>query len=216
MRDFITHEWFTILTVFGIFAITMAKYLNTLRFGDFISIIGNSKYLKIYSKDQKFIDPFDGLLFLNLVFSGSIFLFFCYSTFVSPLAFELISFLKLLLAVATVVIIKTLLERLIASLFEIDSIIDAYLFQKVTFLNYSGLVLIFSNLLLLYTDTNPKIVIITSFIVIFLINLIGFATSFRNYQKIINPNFFYFLLYLCALEIAPYVLLYKVISEYNV
>ena len=134
MRDYVTHEWFTILTVFGIFAIAVAKYLNTLRFGDFISIIGNSKYLKIYSKDQKFIDPFDGLLFLNLAFSGSIFLFFCYSTFVSPLTFELISFLKLLLAVATVVIIKTLLERLIASLFEIDSIIDAYLFQKITFL----------------------------------------------------------------------------------
>lgn len=216
MRDYVTHEWFTILTVFGIFAIAVAKYLNTLRFGDFISIIGNSKYIKIYSKDQKFIDPFDGLLFLNLAFSGSIFLFFCYSTFVSPLTFELISFLKLLLAVATVVIIKTLLERLIASLFEIDSIIDAYLFQKITFLNYSGLVLIITNLLLLYTITNPKIVIITSFVVIFLINLIGFMTSFRNYQKIINPNFFYFLLYLCALEIAPYVLLYKVISEYNI
>lgn len=216
MREYITHDWFTILTAFGIFALAFAKYINTLRFSDFISIIGNSKYLKIYSKDQKFIDPFDGLLFLNLAFSGSIFLFFCYSTFISPLTFELISFLKLLLAVATVVIIKTLIERLIASLFEIDSIIDAYLFQKITFLNYSGLVLIIANLLLLYTDADSKIVIIASFTLIFLINLIGFITSFKNYQKIINPNFFYFLLYLCALEIAPYVLLYKVISEYNI
>jgi hypothetical protein len=75
MRDYITYEWFTILTVLGIFAIATAKYLNTLRFNDFISIIGNSKYLKIYSKDQKFIDPFDGLLFINLTFSGSIFYF---------------------------------------------------------------------------------------------------------------------------------------------
>jgi hypothetical protein len=216
MRDYITYEWFTILTVLGIFAIVTAKYLNTLRFNDFISIIGNSKYLKIYSKDQKFIDPFDGLLFINLTFSGSIFLFFAYSSFVSPLTFELVSFLKLLLAVATIVIIKTLLERLVASLFEIDSIVDTYLFQKITFLNYSGLVLIVTNLLLLYTSTDSKIVIIISFSVILLINLIGFITSFKNHQKIINPNFFYFLLYLCALEIAPYILLYKVISEYNV
>lgn len=216
MRNFITHEWFTVFTVFGILTLAVAKFLNALRFSDFISIIGNSKYLKIYSKDQKFIDPFDGLLFINLVFSGSIFLFFSYSTFVSPLTFELISFLKLLLAVATVVIIKTLLERLIASLFDIDSIIDAYLFQKITFINYSGLILVICNLLLLYTVANPKIVIIAFFAVIFLINLLGFITSFKNHQKIINPNFFYFLLYLCALEIAPYVLLYKVISEYNV
>ncbi|WP_299520945.1 DUF4271 domain-containing protein [Winogradskyella sp.] len=215
MRNFITYEWFTVFTILGIVAITIAKYLNTLRFNDFLSVIGNSKYLKIYSKDQKFIDPFDGFLFLNLAFSGSIFLYFSYSTFISPLAFELVFFLKLFFAVAVIVIIKTLLERLIGSLFEIDSIVDGYLFQKITFLNYSGFILLPANLLLLYTSNYSKIIIIVSFSLICLINLIGFATSFKNYQKIINPNYFYFLLYLCALEIAPYVLLYKVIREYN-
>ncbi|MEO1032191.1 MAG: DUF4271 domain-containing protein [Bacteroidota bacterium] len=216
MRNFITYEWFTIFTIFGLIAITIAKYLNALRFNDFLFVIGNSKYLKIYSKDQKFIDPFDGFLFLNLAFSASIFIYFSYSTFVSPLKFELVFFLKLFFAVAVVVLIKTLLERLIGSLFEIDSIVDGYLFQKITFLNYSGFVFLAANLLLLYTSNYSKIIIIASFTLICLINLIGFATSFKNYQKIINPNFFYFLLYLCALEIAPYVLLYKVIREYNV
>ena len=216
MRNYITHEWFTLFTIIGILAITAAKYLNALRFNDFISVIGNSKYLKIYSKDQKFVDPFDGLIFINLVFSGSIFIYFTYSTFVSSLTFELIPFLKLLFAVASIVIIKTLLERLIGSLFEMDSIVDGYLFQKITFLNYTGLILILTNLLVLYANIDPKIVIISSFILILLINLIGFMTSFKNYQKIINLNYFYFLLYLCALEIAPYVLLYKVIREFNV
>ena len=215
MRNFITYEWFTIFTILGLIAITIAKYLNSLRFSDFLSVIGNSKYLKIYSKDQKFIDPFDGFLFLNLAFSASIFLHFTYSTFVSPLEFDLLVFLKLFFAVAVIVLIKTLLERLIGSLFEIDSIVDGYLFQKITFLNYSGFVFLAANLLLLYTSEYTKIIIITSFSIILLINLIGFATSFKNYQKIINPNYFYFLLYLCALEIAPYVLLYKVIMEYN-
>ncbi|MCT4630623.1 DUF4271 domain-containing protein [Winogradskyella sp.] len=216
MRNFITHEWFTVCTIFGVLALTAAKYLNTIRFSDFISIIGNSKYLNIYSKNQKFIDPFDGLLFINLALSASIFLHFSYSTFIDPLTFELVSFLKLILAVSAIVIIKTLLERLIGSLFEIDSIIDSYLFQKITFLNYSGLVLIITNPLILYTKIDTKIIIIIAFILICLINCIGFITSFKNHQKAINPNFFYFLLYLCALEIAPYILLYKVISEYNV
>lgn len=215
MRNFITHEWFTVFTVLGLISIVAAKYLNTLRFDDFLSVIGNSKYLKIYSKDQKFVDPFDGFLFINLAISASIFLFFGYSTFFEALTFEIIPFLKLLFAVATVILIKTLLERLIGSLFQIDSIIDSYLFQKTTFLNYSGMVFLVANLLLLYTKNYSEIVIIASFSVICLINLIGFITSFKNYQKTINPNFFYFLLYLCALEIAPYVLLYKVISEYN-
>jgi hypothetical protein len=215
MRNFITYEWFTIFTIVGLFAIVVAKYINTLRFNDFLYVIGNSKYLKIYTKDQKFIDHFDSFLFVNLAISLSIFIYFAYSNFISPISFELITFLKLLFAVSAVIIIKTLLERLIGSLFEIDSLIDDYLFQKTTFKNYSGMVFLTANLFLLYTNLPVNIVIISAILLVCLINLIGFLTSFKNYQKLINPNFFYFLLYLCALEIGPYVLLYKVIREYN-
>ncbi len=215
MRNFITNEWFTVFTIVGLFAIVTAKFINTLRFNDFLYVIGNSKYLKIYTKDQKFIDQFDSLLFINLALSFSVFTYFAYSTFISPIPFDIISFLKLLFAISTIIIIKTLLERLIGSLFEIDSLIDNYLFQKTTFKNYSGLVFLIANLFLLYTYIYVDIVIISAFSLVCLINLIGFLTSFKNYQKLINPNFFYFLLYLCALEIGPYILLYKVISEYN-
>ncbi|WP_299105746.1 DUF4271 domain-containing protein [uncultured Winogradskyella sp.] len=215
MRNYITHDWFTIFTVIGLCTIVIAKYLNTLRFNDFIYVIGNSKYLKIYSKDQKFIDQFDSFLFINLSLSLSIFIYFAYSTFVSPLNFELVSFLKLLFAVSTIIIIKTLIERLIGSLFEIDSLMDHYLFQKTTFKNLSGIVFLIANLFLLYTTRYMEITIIIAFSLVCIINLVGFLNSFKTYQKIINPNFFYFLLYLCALEIGPYVLLYKVIREYN-
>ena len=215
MRNFLTYEWFTIFTVLSLLAIVAAKYINALRFSDFLSVVGNSKYLKIYSKDQKFIDPFDGFLFVNLSISISIFLFFGYSTFFETLTFDLIEFLRLLFAISAIIIIKTLLERLIGSLFDVDALIDDYLFQKTTFKNYSGMVFLVANLFLLYTDNFEEIIIIASLFVICLINVIGFITSFKNHQKTINSGLFYFLLYLCALEIAPYVLLYKVISEYN-
>jgi len=216
MRNYITHEWFTIFTIVGLFSIVMAKYLNTLRFKDFLYVIGNSKYLKLYVKDQKFIDQFDSLLFINLSLSLSTFIFFAYNTFINTIDFELISFLKLLFAVSTILIIKTLLERLIGSLFEMDSLIDEYLFQKTTFKNFSGIVFLIANLFLLYTDVSTDIVIISAVAIVCLINAIGFLTSYKTHQKLINPNFFYFLLYLCALEIGPYVLLFKVIREYNV
>ncbi|RED46668.1 uncharacterized protein DUF4271 [Winogradskyella eximia] len=215
MRNYITYEWFTIFTIIGLFSIVVAKYINTLRFNDFMYVIGNSKYLKIYTKDQKFIDQFDSFLFINLSLSFSIFLFFAYSTFVSPLDFELVSFLKLLFVVSTIIIIKTLIERLIGSLFEIDSLMDQYLFQKTTFKNLSGIVFLMANLFLLYTNLSIEIIITIGFSLVCIINFIGFLSSFKTYQKLLNPNFFYFLLYLCALEIGPYILLYKVIREYN-
>lgn len=215
MRNFITYEWFTIFMLIGLFSIAAAKYINTLRFNDFLYVVSNSKYLKIYTKDQKFIDLFDSFLFVNLTISLSIFSYFVYSRLISPLDFELITFLKLLFSVSAILIIKTLIERLIGSLFAIDSLIDNYLFQKTTFKNYSGMVFLIANLFLLYTNLSASIVFTSAVSIVGLINLIGFLTSFKNHQKLINPNFFYFLLYLCALEIAPYVLLYKVIREYN-
>ncbi len=135
MRNFITYEWFTIFTIVGLLSIVAAKFVNTLRFNDFLYVIGNSKYLKIYTKDQKFIDQFDSFLFINLALSFSIFIYFAYSTFISPIPFELIAFLKLLFAVSTIIIIKTLIERLIGNLFERGNLIDHYLFQKTTVKN---------------------------------------------------------------------------------
>lgn len=215
MRNYVTYEWFTIFTIVGLFFIVVAKYFNTLRFNDLLHVVGNSKYIKIYSKDQKFIDQFDSFLFVNFSLSLSIFIYFAYSLLITPLEFDLVSFLKLLFAVSTIIIIKTLLERLIGSLFEMDSLIDHYLFQKTTFKNLSGFVFLIANLFLLYTDRYGKIIIIVAFSLVCIINLIGFLRTIKTYQKLINPNFFYFLLYLCALEIGPYVVLYKAIREYN-
>ncbi|WP_339623116.1 DUF4271 domain-containing protein [uncultured Winogradskyella sp.] len=215
MRNFITHNWFTIFTVLSLGLIVAAKYVNALRFSDFLLVISNPKYLKIYSRDQKFIDLFDSFLFINLALSLSIFIYFGYNTYVTPISFELFEFLKLLFAVSTLIIIKTLLERLIGSLFEIDNLIDDYLFQKTAFKNYSGILLLITNLILLYTNTNIDVVIVVSFSAILLVNIIGFFTSFKNYQKLLIPNLFYFLLYLCALEIGPYILLYKAITGNN-
>jgi hypothetical protein len=42
---------------------------------------------------------------------------------------------------------------------------------------------------------------------VFLINGIGITKLLKNHQKALFPFFVYFILYLCALEIAPLVLI---------
>ncbi|MEM6541462.1 MAG: DUF4271 domain-containing protein, partial [Bacteroidota bacterium] len=46
----------------------------------------------------------------------------------------------------------------------------------------------------------------TVILLILVINGIGLTNIFRNHQKLIVPNIFYFILYLCTLEIAPLVI----------
>ena len=214
LREIIFNEWFTALMVVGLIAITISKQLFPARFNDFISVLGNSKYLKIYSRDQKFIDGFDSLLFFNLIISLSIFGFLAYSTLVNPLKFEILSFSKILFGVASLVLIKVLFERLIGSLFEIDKLIDQYLFQKTSYLNFSGFILLLINVILLYALTPSKLIVIICIGLIVLVNLMGLLTTFKNHQKLILNNLFYFILYLCALEIGPYLILYKIITKH--
>ncbi len=208
LREIISNEWYTILIVLniGILAFARATFFN--RFNDFLWVIGNSKYLKVYSRDQKFIDQFDGFLFLNLIISLSLFYFIWHNTFFDSIAFDLILFFKLFVGIGSLILIKVLIERLIGSLFEIDTLIDSYVFQKTNYKNYIGLILLPINILLIFAIEPSKTILYVVIALMFFINLIGFVTSFKMHQKLILNNLFYFILYLCALEIAPYIILY--------
>jgi hypothetical protein len=209
MREVISNELFTILIVLGLCILAFAKYAFSNRFNDYLWVIGNSKYLKIYAREQKFIDQFDSLLFVNLIISLCIFSFVGYNTFVGSLQFDLTLFIKLFVGIGAIILIKILLERLIGSLFDIDELIDSYIFQKTNYKNYIGLFLLPINIILIYAIQPTATIMYVVIAFVILINLIGFITSFKTHQKTILNNLFYFILYLCALEIAPYIILYK-------
>ncbi|WP_235817951.1 DUF4271 domain-containing protein [Formosa haliotis] len=198
----------------GLICITIAKAAFTNRFNDFSAILGNSKYLNIYSRDQKFFDKFDALLFTNFVISTAIFICICYRVLHSDLRLDPNSMLKIIFSIGVFLIIKVLFERLIASLFNMDEVIDHYIFQKTSYTNFFGMLLIPVNALLIYSITPSKLLLyfILSFLLILLV--ISLGTSLKRYQNLIKSNLFYFILYLCTLEIAPYVILYKFVTLY--
>ncbi|MBJ6369115.1 DUF4271 domain-containing protein [Snuella sedimenti] len=210
LRDTTSNELFTILIVTGLIFVTLAKLIASKRFNDLISIAGNFKYLKIYGREQKFLDTFDALLFVNLILSVSVFGSIIYQNTMETKILSINIIIKLIIGIGSLILIKVLIERLIASLFDIDKIIDAYLFQKISYKNFMGLLLIPMNALLLYSIPPSLTNIYIMVIILLIINLLGVMTSFKSYQSLIKHNFFYFILYLCALEIAPYIILYKV------
>jgi len=209
LREIVSNEWFTILLLISVVLIAAAKLAFTTRFVDFLTLVGNSRYLKIYSRDQKFIDLFDGLLFLNLIISMSLFTMVCIRHLSDDLTNELGLFAKIGIGIGAILLIKILLERLLGSLFEIDELIDSYLFQKISYRNYLGLILVPINALVLYAIVPSNSVIFIVILLLMFINVIGIVTSFKSHQKSLINNIFYFILYLCALEISPSIILYK-------
>ena len=215
LRNLVFNDWFTVLIVVCLIFIAAAKLMYAKRFNDFFEILGNSNYLKIYLKDQKFINTFDGLLFFNLIISLAVFIVISLNIFSDSEYNQNIElYYKLIVIIGSIILIKVLLDRLIGSLFEIDELMNVYVFHKITFKNYLGLILLPINILLIFTINPSKTIIYLTISLLFIVNVIGFIMSFKNYLKTIKSNLFYFILYLCALEIAPYLILFKVFRNY--
>jgi hypothetical protein len=213
LRPETSNDLLIILIVISLIFIALAKLLFEKRFNHLTSVLINSSYLKVYSRDQKFLDLFDGLLFLNLIFSISIFCFISYKSILDYKEVSVNFIFNLIIGIGIFILIKVLIERLIGSLFNIDNLIDKYLFQKTSYKNFLGLILTPINIFLLFSITPNKDLIFGIIILLLLINLIGLLTSFKSNVNLIKREFFYFILYLCALEIGPYIILYKVILE---
>lgn len=212
LREVTSYELFTVLMVIGLVFIAIAKLISPKRFDDFMLVLGNSKYLKIYVKEQKFFDKFDALLFINLIISASIFGFLIYDFTIKHTEPSPNIMFKLTVGIGIFILAKVLLERLIGSLFEIDKLIDDYLFQKITYKNYLGVLLLPINALLLFSFSPTLKILYIIIILLLIVNIVGVITTFKAHQSLLKRNLFYFILYLCTLEIAPYIILYKVFN----
>lgn len=213
IRAIPSNELFTILLIIGMAVIAIAKLTAPKRFTDFTFVVINSKYLNIYARDQKFFDKFDALLFGNLILSASVFSYIVYKHTYNISNISVNLMFKIAVGISVFILIKVLLERLLGSIFSIDGLVDQYVFQKISYKNFLGVILLPINALLLFT-LSPTTQVIYGFIgLLVLVNLIGLITSFKRHQNLIKTNLFYFILYLCALEIAPYLFLYKVLAS---
>lgn len=214
LRHYFTQDIYMALILVCLILVVSTKQLFSTRFGDFLEVIWNNRYIKLYSKERKKLDLFNIILLLNFVFTSGIFIHIGYFNLKEPLTTDTFLIFFLFAAILIIIFSKTFIERLIASVFGFSDFMRAYIFQKNTYKSISSLLILFSNILLLFSNLEKKLLIYSSLVLFFLINIISFIRFLRLYQKAIFSNFFYFLLYLCALEIGPYVILYKVFKDY--
>jgi hypothetical protein len=108
---------------------------------------------------------------------------------------------------------KILLQMGGGFVFNNNKIISEFIFKKLSYLNYSSIIMLASNIIITYVLTDSKIVVFASIFLIVVVNVIGWITIIKNYQKLISSYFFYFILYLCALEIAPFVIIVNYLKD---
>jgi len=203
----------TLILVFILVIILIGNQLFPEKFTEFKRIFLSGKYFTSHQKKPSVFNLFSFILYLAHSFMLSLALFLLFKTkAVFGVEYDFIFYLQIFIILNILFGIKYLFEKIIASIFSIEKVIDNYIFYKITCKNLLAFSLYPILLIFIYT-WEPSVNILILFTILYLaLNLFVLLKYYSKHQKLIYKFSFYFILYLCSLEIAPYIILYKVIT----
>jgi hypothetical protein len=201
-------DWATVLFVlsFAIIAITKSLYQN--RFGDFMNLIFSDKYSKVYRDSSQLKSSFTISLFIVQIISVAFFIQLSLSIFGYAVKTDWVLFIQIFTFLLFFVLSKFLIEKIIGTAFNIEEFVEQFNLQKVIYRTYISLFILPVNVILFYYDSISKNIPIVFISIVLFISTITYLVSIKNYQNLIFSKLFYFILYLCTLEIAPYFFMY--------
>jgi len=206
-------DWVTIFLMGCFVLFAVVKYTYPKRFDAFILLPLNNKYFFVQGKNDALAHPFNALLFAAQVISYSLFISLLLKL-KSPPSIETgpAFFLRTCAVCSFFILTKFLIEKIIGFIFNIDTIVNRYLYQKLSYRNLLGIIVFIGNLLFFYSVEPSMTYILVFLSVLLILNLFILYNSYKSFGQAILSNFLYFILYLCALEIAPYIILYKTLQ----
>ena len=206
-------DWATILFVLSFILIAIIKSTNGNRFGDFLNLLFSDKYTKVYRDSSNLNSRFTVFLFLVQAISFAFFIQLSLSIFGYASKTDYILFIQIITFIIFFILSKYLIEKIIATAFNIEEFEEQFNLQKVTYRTYIGLFILPFNIILFYQENISIIIPQTIIAIVLIINLLTYIISIKNYQNIIFSKLFYFILYLCTLEIAPYFFMYYLYTK---
>jgi hypothetical protein len=206
-------DWATYLFVFTFILIAVTKTAFEGRFSEFLRILLSDKYIKIYKDNSHLMSGFTILMFIVQVISFSFFIQLLLHSLGYVSKTDWVLFLRIFTFFGVFVLSKFLIEKIIAAIFNIEEFTEQFNLQKVSYRTFIGIVLLPINIFLFYNDSASNVYIYVAIGVILIINLYSYLVSLKIYQNYVIGKLFYFILYLCALEIAPYYFIYYLITK---
>ena len=205
IREYFSNDILTSLILFSILLLLILKKIDSEIFYDNLQLRKKKLLGKLYNNDFisfRLINIVYLLIFLiNLSILFTIF---------SNGEFNLNIFKNHIYYIGLFVFLKYLLEKFIGWLFKFKKVCNNYLNTKLFYFNTLGILVLFLNILSVFSENFNEELVNVSLIVILLYLIISHFTIFFSFKNLIYKNWFYFILYLCTLEIIPY---YYIISN---
>ena len=208
-----TRDWATILFVLSLAILAINRSIFEVRFSEFIKLAYSDKYTKIYKDSSNMLSWFTISMFIIQLISFSFLIQLLLSYYGLVEKTSWISFIQIITLTGVFILSKYLIEKIIAAAFKIEDFNEQYNLRKVNYRAYIGLLLLPVNIILFYNKEPQPIVLYIIIGILVAAALYSYLVSLRIYQNLILSKLFYFILYLCALEIAPYYFMYYLFTN---
>lgn len=206
-------DWITLVIFLSLLFLAISKRFFYSRFLNFMILPFNNKYIFMYIKKDRLFNSFQVFFTLFQLFNFALFIYQGSVVLTDAnINHSLLTYLVILGSLLLYSLAKIMVQMGSGYVFNNSRVISELIFKKLSYLNYSGLVMLLANSILVYITQDSKLVVYTAIFLILLINVMGWITLVKNHQKLIANYFFYFILYLCALEIAPLVLIVNALT----
>jgi len=209
-RIIISKDWITIILLMIITLLIFNKIRHPLKFNKLHTLLFSSSYIGSYSKSTPLIlSVFNFIFIFIFIIVISLLLFVATSLYGFNNNYELIFFFKIFVFALSYMLGRFIIGFLLSILFEKEKEQQYFTFLKLSYLSsFSILILPFLivNFYINSTIYSHLILILACLLLIYF-----FVLQVKNNQNLVFSNIFYFILYLCALEIAPYIIVYKLL-----
>jgi hypothetical protein len=212
-RIIINKDWATLLFVLSIVIIALNKTVFSVRFSEFMKLGYSDKYNKIYKDTNNLLSWFTISMFIIQLISFSFFLLLLLSYFDYTQTDNYIAFIQIITFLFVFILSKFLIEKIIGTSINSESLVDQFNLIKVNYRAFLGLVLLPINIVLYYNSWPIKAIFYIILSVFLFYNVFTYYFLIKTYQKVIFGKLFYFILYLCTLEIVPYYFIYYWVTK---
>lgn len=206
-------DWLTIVFLVILLLIAVIKNNFSEQLSSLFSLLYSDKYYSDFGKVKPLIwNNFNILFFLIFILVSAVMIYYSLNAYVNDsFRFDLGYFLKILAGVLIYLVLRYTFEVILSSLFEIFEEYKFFSFVKLSNLFLISVYLLPVLLFITYVNSSQYVIFIGAALIFLALVILFRYIKAIQYDRINFSNIFYLFLYLCALEIAPIILIYKLI-----
>ena len=211
----VTNDWITLIFLGVLILIAIIQFNFSERFSKLFSLVYSEKYYTDYIKTRPLIfNWFHVIFFFIIIFNISLYIYFALNAFSNPeVQGQFYFYFPILIMTLGYFILRYFIGFILGNIFELEEGQNYF-----TFLKMSNLALVSILIFPLLILTNYSVGFFHKFLITFSIAASLGVALFRYFVLIKNEklsfnNLFYLFLYLCALELSPFIVIYKLFVD---